>query len=150
MAQGLSEGTEAPGRVLVKLLFLDDDPARIPMLPRQVELHYVRTPKEFVEWLQANGTPDCISFDHDLAEAHYSPGYVADGTGTGADCAGWAIENGFIPRIIHIHSWNSVGAQKIFNLFVNHFNAEPFEESAIKTTIVVRPFNLTKPHLWTE
>lgn len=134
----------------MKLLFLDDDPARVPKIPRTVELHYVRTPQEFVEWLKTNGTPDCISFDHDLAASHYRSGYTAEGEGNGADCARWAIENGFIPKKIYIHSWNSAGAQKIFNLFMDFFNAELFEDSAIKTTIVIRPFNPYKPHLWAE
>lgn len=131
------------------LLFLDDDINRVPMIPRQVELHYVRNPKEFMEWLQANGTPDAISYDHDLADAHYKGGYTMDNVGTGADCARWAINNGFIPNRIHIHSWNAVGAQKIANLFLDHFKSEPFPREPTPT-IVVRPFNPYKPHLWME
>lgn len=131
----------------VVLLFLDDDPARVPMLPRNVELHYVRTPTEFFNWLKENGTPDIISFDHDLASEHYQIGYTAEEYknfgNTGYDCAKWAVENNFIPSRVLVHSWNFVGAKRIFNVISDGCAGRDID-------FVVRPFNPYKPHLWKE
>ena len=43
----------------------------------------VRSHDEFVAWIQTHGTPDEISFDHDLG----------DGVPTGMDCAKWIVES---------------------------------------------------------
>ena len=52
----------------LKKLYLDD--VRIP----QTEgWEIVRNYDDFVKWIEENGLPDIVSFDHDLAEVHYDP-----------------------------------------------------------------------------
>ena len=49
----------------LKKLYLDD--VRIP----QTEgWEIVRNYDDFVKWIEENGLPDIVSFDHDLAEVH--------------------------------------------------------------------------------
>ncbi len=36
----------------------------------------VRNYNEFVDWVELNGLPDFISFDHDLADSHYTPEHL--------------------------------------------------------------------------
>ena len=127
----------------MKILFLDDMPSRVPMLRRGEDVEYVRTSREFVEWLIRYGTPDCISFDHDLSEEHYGSdgGYMnPDRPPTGTDCARWAIEKSFIPRVVIVHSWNTDGSRRIANCF----------KGTTVEKIIVRPFNPNHPHMWEE
>jgi hypothetical protein len=88
----------------VRILFLDDMPERIPLIRNYEEVVYVRNGEEFKQWLKTNDMPDVISFDNSLADAHYH-GYHSD-LPTGEDCVKWAIENGYIPKIAVIHSWD--------------------------------------------
>jgi hypothetical protein len=104
------------------ILFLDNMPERIPILLEGYMIHYARNGEEFKAWLLANGTPDVIRFDHDLAEEHYvelsKDGILPESTEmTGEDCARWAIENNFISNHVHVHSWNHGGAKRIARLF---------------------------------
>lgn len=124
----------------MRILFLDDDSNRIPLLPKSFNLHYVRSPSEFMAWLEENGTPDIISFDHDLAPEHYVVGYTSENEGNGEDCARWAIENNFIPNRVIVHSWNSQGAQRI---------ALRFKDIGHKD-IFVKAFNPRVRHDWKE
>ena len=68
----------------MKKLFLDD--IRVPfdcakyMRPDDLKYMYedeqwdvVRTYDDFVGYIEHFGVPDLISFDHDLADEHYSP-----------------------------------------------------------------------------
>ena len=105
----------------MKILFLDDMPERMPLLRRGEEVEYVRNPAEFVGWLTRYGTPDVISFDHDLSDQHYTAdgGYMnPDRPPSGTDCARWCVENGFVPRIVVVHSWNPEGANRIARCFI--------------------------------
>lgn len=132
----------------MKILFLDDMPERIPMLRRREEVEYVRNANEFVEWLKANGTPDCISFDHDLSDEHYGGdgGYMnPNRESSGTDCARWAVENGFVPETVIVHSWNTEGALRIANCFI-----KDGERVFPLKNIIVRPFNPKHPHMWEE
>jgi hypothetical protein len=56
-------------------LFLDDErfPHNVTWLdiPRDRDYAIVRSYDEFVAYIEANGLPDYVSFDHDLADAHY-------------------------------------------------------------------------------
>jgi len=128
------------------ILFLDDMPERVPMIRRKEEVAYARDANEFVEWLKLNGVPDCISFDHDLSEEHYGPtgGYMnPNRPATGTDCARWAVENGFIPKTVIVHSWNKEGAMRIANCFMKDGKLiYPCED------LIVRPFNPKLPHMW--
>jgi hypothetical protein len=95
------------------------------------EWEVVKNYKEFVEWILEFGVPDIISFDHDLAESHYTPKeYWNDYEKskqwqdkqvhiepTGAECALWLRKhcddnNLELPYII-VHSANPVGRDKI-------------------------------------
>jgi 8-oxo-dGTP pyrophosphatase MutT (NUDIX family) len=117
----------------VKILFLDDDPARVPQLPEDAELHYVRSWQQFTQWLTANGTPDVISYDYDLTPSRHPK---AKGKDNGADCARWAIGRGFIAKTTYVHSWNWTGAERIRSL---HAKAD--------TQIVTRRFTSDQPYL---
>jgi hypothetical protein len=83
-----------------------------------------RSYDEFVKTIQEKGIPEVISFDHDLADEHYTDfhGYDEYQEKTGYHCAKWLIEycldnNLDIPKFIFIHSMNPVGAQNIASLF---------------------------------
>ena len=122
-------------------LFLDD--IRIPVdafeytnEPMFVHKKWdiVRTYEEFVEWITINGMPDFISFDHDLADSHYTPEYLWRNfkkslewqmrqvhiEPTGLDCADWLVlycrKNGRKLPKYDCHSANPVGKALILGL----------------------------------
>jgi hypothetical protein len=78
-----------------KLLWLDD--IRCPFVGTWVDdfspintnnivVEWVKSYSEFVNWINKNGLPDAICFDHDL-------GKLQDGTElNGYDCAKWLVE----------------------------------------------------------
>lgn len=81
----------------------------------------VRNYKEFVNYLETEGLPDLVSFDHDLAEIHYNSALAQEvfqyEEETGADCArylnSFCIESNLpIPKYF-VHSMNPVGAENI-------------------------------------
>jgi hypothetical protein len=110
-------------------LFLDD------IRPCPAGWDVVRSYEEFVAYIEKNGVPEIISFDHDLG--YISPNgvdcYEIDEhgntvTGTpdptmalkksGLDCARWLIENhGDKIKACIVHSANPVGAENIRNAF---------------------------------
>lgn len=120
-------------------LFLDD--VRVPSdvtwstFPyTNMEWTIVRNYAQFIEHIQTKGIPGLISFDHDLADEHYTPEeYWSDYEAsriyqesrnytekTGNDCAKWLVEYCLeknIPGLpyILIHSLNPVGADNIRN-----------------------------------
>jgi hypothetical protein len=117
------------------VLFLDDDPVRVPRFSREwheCNLVYVRTFREFRRYLLANEVPYVISFDHDLATREYS----------GEDCAKWAIEHDKIPKAVIVHSWNTEGAQRI----ANHFRDLPNGRFG-PHNLVVKTFSWSEIHL---
>ena len=119
-------------------LFLDD--IRNPLdaysyMPNPIYLKedwsIVRNYSEFVAFILTNGLPKQISFDHDLADIHYT--ICNDGMinyenmieKTGYHCAMWLVNycmdkgNVELP-IYHIHSMNNVGGQNIRKLLENY------------------------------
>ena len=89
----------------------------------------IRNYDQFVDYIQRNGLPNVISFDHDLADTHYG---AQDGLDqdyynncnekTGYHCAKWLIDycldnNKKLPQFILIHSMNIVGGENIKSLF---------------------------------
>ena len=91
------------------------------------EWNIVRSYKEFVEWLDTNGIPLVVSFDHDLHEEHirsflssYRCGVIEYGNfkeKTGKHCAEYLVEkckkmNVDIP-ICYVHSANPIGRANI-------------------------------------
>lgn len=127
-----------------KLLWLDD--LRDPFDPKwntpDVEIHWVKSYLEFIDWIDTNGLPDIISFDHDLADEHYTPEMYWDDYEaskayqesqnytemTGYECAKELVEycyrfNKPFPEY-KCHSANPVGRDNILGLLnnaVKHF-----------------------------
>jgi hypothetical protein len=128
----------------MKKLFLDD--VRVPedcmsymkyRLGSEVEIYseiwdIVRNYEDFVKYISTEGVPDIISFDHDLADEHYSPDmYLSSGEynklyeefkeKTGNDCAKWLCEycftNGIPLPKYFVHSMNPIGTNNIINTF---------------------------------
>ncbi len=125
-------------------LFLDDfrmpsDAFNYMYNPEYLKLEWdiVRNYDEFVAYIEKNGMPDLISFDHDLADEHYTPPEYWESyekskqyqesqnykEKTGFDCAKWIVDycmdnNVGLPKI-YIHSMNPVGSDNIKNLFIN-------------------------------
>lgn len=96
----------------------------------------VRSYEEFVTWISMNGLPALISFDHDLADEHYTDCNPIDYTcfkeKTGFSCAKWLVEfcikGELVPPGVHaeyplpefiVHSMNLVGKQNIEGLLNN-------------------------------
>ena len=98
------------------------------------EWEVVKNYKEFTEWILENGIPEMISFDHDLADSHYTPKeYWTDyekskewqdkqihSEPTGAGCAIWLLmhcanNNLELPWYM-IHSANPVVRDKIIKI----------------------------------
>jgi hypothetical protein len=90
----------------------------------------VRNHDEFVDTICAQGLPEFISFDHDLADEHYSQdmykgvdeynkNYEGFKEKTGLDCAKWlvdyCIEKGLKLPKYRIHSMNPAGGKNIFD-----------------------------------
>lgn len=126
----------------MKILWLDD--LRNPFLnlegrvPKEEGvIIWVLNFLEFKMWIEKNGLPDIISFDHDLAYEHYTPEHLwtdyqlskeyQDAQNykekTGLDCAKWLCEycemhNKSIPRF-YVHSANPVGADNIIGYLTN-------------------------------
>lgn len=73
----------------------------------------VRNHEEFVEFININGLPEEVSFDHDLGENKK----------TGYDCAKWLCEycwtNGLPVPDWNVHSANPVGRDNIVQLIEN-------------------------------
>lgn len=131
----------------MKRLFLDD--IRVPidcasyMHRRGVDCRIyheewiiVRSCDEFIKHITENGLPDFISFDHDLADAHYvnsdleieswlMPEDQRIYEKTGMDCAKWLVEyclnnNKELPEFA-VHSANPAGTENI-NGLLKSFN----------------------------
>jgi hypothetical protein len=86
----------------LKKLYLDDI-----RNPKSDGWTVVRNYEEFVQYIDQNGLPDEISFDHDLGED----------VKTGYDCAKWLCEycwmNGIPIPPYNVHSANPVGRDNI-------------------------------------
>ena len=121
-------------------LFLDD--IRIPkdainLVPSSFNKFYwendwfiVRSYNDFVDWIEKNGLPDFISFDHDLADVHYTIDFSKFNDGgkekTGYECAKWLVDYCMdmkiqIPNFI-VHSQNPVGKANIQSYLNNAKN----------------------------
>jgi hypothetical protein len=125
-------------------LFLDDfrDPKdAITLVPSNYNKFYwendwdvVRNYGEFVDYIEENGLPEFISFDHDLGDTameEYFNNVVTNGTidydnikeKTGLDCAKFLVEycadeNQPLPEYL-VHSANPAGKQNIISFLEN-------------------------------
>jgi hypothetical protein len=123
----------------MKILWLDDlrNPyinleGRVPKEKGVVE--WVLNYEQFTQWIEKFGLPEIISFDHDLADEHYTPkeywhNYQVSKDyqdaqnyqeKTGMDCAKWLVDycmdnNAQLPKF-YVHSANPVGADNIRGL----------------------------------
>jgi hypothetical protein len=128
-------------------LFLDDvrNPIHAFSYTKEnmfIELNWeiVRNYNEFTDWIINNGLPLFISFDHDLADTHYTPQHLWDDyekskewqesqnhkEKTGYDCAKWLVEycmdNELTCPNFYCHSMNPVGKDKINGLLTSFKN----------------------------
>lgn len=129
----------------VKILWLDDlrNPfidleGKVPKIDGTLE--WVLNYEQFVQWIEKFGLPDVISFDHDLADEHYTPEYFWDDyeeskkyqewkskdykEKTGLECAKWLVDycmdnNKELPKY-YVHSANPVGADNIIGYLENY------------------------------
>jgi len=91
----------------------------------------VRSHDEFVDYIEKNGVPDIISFDHDLSDEHYDPSmyksseaygkkYESFKEKTGYECVKWlaqyCVENAIPMPTCYVHSMNPVGRDNIFGV----------------------------------
>lgn len=128
-----------------KKLYLDD--FRYPKLSFDYTKNIIYNDKdwdivknydEFVSYIETNGLPNLISFDHDLADEHYTPSIYWNDYNkskeyqekqvykekTGLDCAKWLVEYCInnqqkLPQFL-CHSQNPVGADNIM-AYLNNF-----------------------------
>lgn len=121
------------------LLWLDD--VRNPLennwlafspLQGAYDVIWVKSYKEFVVWIENNGLPTAICFDHDLGDnfSFRETGNISDWFDlennkeyTGYDCAKWLVEycmdnNKKLP-LYNIQSANPVGKENIDKLLKN-------------------------------
>lgn len=100
----------------------------------------VRNFDEFKSHIEKNGLPNFISFDHDLADTHYTPEYLwtdydkskewqeqLQKEKTGYECAVWLVDycidnNLQLPKY-YCHSMNPVGKDKIVGLLRSFQNS---------------------------
>jgi len=128
-----------------KLLWLDD--VRNPYKKNHFHLYnspislpfcviWVKNYNEFIKWIELNGLPDGICFDHDLGDEHYNKDMFVSEEAynrhyenfkekTGYDAAKWLIDycinnNKKLPPF-NVHSFNPVGSKNIKTL-LNNFN----------------------------
>ncbi len=115
----------------MKKLYLDDI-----RNPTTEGWDIVRSYDEFVNYIETNGVPDMISFDHDLGMEHIkyffdngghdnppNPQEVEFQTKTGYDAAKWlcsyCFENGIPLPEWNVHSANPVGRDNIKGILSN-------------------------------
>lgn len=135
---------------MLKLLWLDDyrDPFDKEIdwmifspIGRDVEIHWVLSYLEFVQWIKQHGLPDAICFDHDLG-GDIKQNLIKQGYSkrkakeirknmelpNGYDCAKWLVDycldNNLNIPAFNIQSANPVGKENIQKLLesFNKFN----------------------------
>ena len=115
-----------------------------PIKSMAFDVHWVKSYKEFVAWIEKNGLPTGICFDHDLADEHhstdvlaldedgdYSTLYEAFREKTGFHAAKWLVDycmdnNQPLP-LYNIHSANPVGKENIDRLLKNFIQFYPLK-----------------------
>lgn len=93
----------------------------------------VRSYAQFVAYIQANGLPARIAFDHDLSyeDQNKTEGFKEK---TGMDCAKWlvdyCIDKGLDLPEFYVHSFNVVGRMNIANLLTRFREHQESQKSA--------------------
>ena len=104
-------------------MFLDDE--RFPVTNDFV---IVRSMNEAIDYINSNGMPDFISFDHDLGDG-----------GTGYDLVKWIIDIDIQNDIIksdfdfYVHSQNPIGKKNIESMLNNYLRFK-FNDRQEKST----------------
>jgi len=109
-----------------KLLWLDDirDPntdnwLEFSPISKPYDVIWVKKYREFISWIEENGLPDAICFDHDLSDIHINKSTYKEKTGY--DCAKWVvdycIDNDKELPLYNIQSANPVGKANIDGYF---------------------------------
>ena len=104
------------GKFSVEILYLKEEYLEIDtsaLYQEKCKVIWVKTQKEFENYIKENGLPDLISFDNDLGI----------GNGEGYDCAKWLVEycmnnNVHLPEW-YVHSANPVAQENINQLLLN-------------------------------
>lgn len=83
-------------------------------------IKWIKTYNEFINYINNNGIPYAICFDHDLGDFNNN-----DYDKTGYDCAKYLVDyclNNclYIPKYYNIQSSNPVGKQNIINILENY------------------------------
>lgn len=122
-------------------LFLDDE--RVPNgvfwidIPKNVPWTIVRNYKQFREAIESRGIPAFVSFDHDLADEHYSMSsdevnnssyervIASYEEKTGYDCLKWFVERVLAPidapfPDYALHTMNSIGKDNM-EKYINNY-----------------------------
>lgn len=136
----------------MKKLFLDD-----VREPWDDSWTLVRSAKEFRDYIESNGIPDVVSYDHDLSPEHYAKVMYSTDPGeynklynsfthqTGLDCAKWlcevCVEKGLKIPVTNVHSMNPIGASNISSTVMN-YALFYFEE---ELNVPTRPYHLGPP-----
>lgn len=80
---------------------------------------WAKSYKEFIYWIDKNGLPDAICFDHDLADWAGPHKEM-----TGMDCAKWlvdyALDNNLALPLYNIQSSNPAGKANIAGLLTSY------------------------------
>lgn len=101
------------------LLWLDDlrDPTEwIPSRYNGYEIVWAKNYDEFVNWINENGLPDAVSFDHDLGEEGE---YERSGYTAAKFLVEYCIDNDTPLPLYDCHSANPVGHDNIIGLLSN-------------------------------
>ncbi len=85
----------------------------------------LRSYEDAIKWIEENGCPDYISFDHDLGSFHHKTEY------TGYDIVKWMVEmdmnneGKWIPQDFSytVHSANPIGAANIVGLLQGYLES---------------------------
>ena len=129
--------------LLKRAVYLDDVRTPTITLEGYTPFAVVRNYDQFVRHIEANGMPDFISFDHDLADEHMNDYWENQYKGnpvveydkftekTGLDCIKWLCNyildehekgNSIPMPTVRVHSHNPVGGANIHN-YANSFCA---------------------------
>jgi hypothetical protein len=113
-------------------LYLDD----IRKAPDETWI-IVRNFEAFANWIEANGLPDVVSFDHDLGHGQayrkprgkriWIPRAEFEQIKDGYDCCKWMLENYGMPKEARVHSMNPVGAERLRNLLSDYWKGSCHE-----------------------
>lgn len=100
---------------------LEDNWLRFSPIQQPFKTIWVKRYREFISWIEENGLPDAICFDHDIESFHISKSTFVEKTGY--DCAKWLVDycldNNLKLPLYNIQSANPAGKENIDKLLSN-------------------------------